>query len=79
MFDELGVWDRITFTPAERALMVEQSELMLVSLRTFISQCKDGTARSVVDAAIPVNQAHEYMQAIVKKKIQRAMQEVGME
>lgn len=65
--------ERITLTPAERALMVEQAETARVELAGFITACKGGTSLQVVERMAEVMKNCMYIAMILQFKIAEQM------
>jgi hypothetical protein len=76
MGDPHNVADRATFTPAERALCVEQAQTAILALEQVITQMKDGTSGDAIRAYTEVHRATEYLMNVINQSIARTMQTI---
>lgn len=70
-----SIAERTRFTPAERAVLVEKTEAMKVSLEVFIGHVKDGTPQELVTSLIPCAQEWDGIQSLITDKLKRTIME----
>lgn len=77
--DQQKVADRIVFTPAERAVLVEQLETLKVHCDKVIEPLKDGTPTEVMDAWVRVHIPLQYLTDVFSRKVDGALYDIMRE
>lgn len=72
-FDLGSVAERVTLTPAERAVLVEQAETLKADLDAHITACKDGTPKEVVSTYTKALQTVQYASELLGHKVQAVL------
>lgn len=69
MFDLASVARRMTITPAERAVLAEQVEALLLDYKDVLESAKTGTTEDLVVKFAKTAKAAEYISFILGRKI----------
>lgn len=77
MSEEEQIVKKVRLTPAERAVLAEQGEGLVVQMQDFVTKCREGTAQQVVFAWMDTSSPIEYVTHMMSHKINDAALAVG--